>query len=74
VYQVVNVCDLERFENDARVDPAAMKQAGLISDASKPVKVLGEGELTKKLTVAAARFSASAARKIAKVGGAAQQT
>ena len=69
VYQVVNVASLDRFEDGARVDGAALAGAGLIADAGKPVKVLGNGELGKKLTVVASKFSASAAEKIAKAGG-----
>ena len=70
VYQVVNVADLnERFEDGQTVDAAALVAARLIDDASKPVKVLGHGELSKKLTVAADKFSETAAEKIAKAGG-----
>jgi large subunit ribosomal protein L15 len=72
-YQIVNVAALEeRFEADSRVDAEALKAARLIDDAAKPVKVLGRGELSKKLTVVADKFSASAAEKIAKAGGAAE--
>ena len=72
-YQVVNVAALEdRFEAGTRVDAEALKAARLIGDAAEPVKILGRGELTKKLTVVAHRFSASAADKIAKAGGAAE--
>jgi len=55
------------------VDAEALASAGLISDAAKLVKILGAGELTKKLTVVAHQFSASAAEKIAKAGGAAER-
>jgi large subunit ribosomal protein L15 len=72
VYQVVNVGDLNEFDDGARVDAAAMKQAGLIPDAGDLVKVLGDGELSRKLTVAASKFSASAAEKIGKAGGTVQ--
>jgi len=72
-YQVVNVSALEAFEEAARVDPAAMAEARLIGDPDKPVKVLGGGELTKKLTVVATKFSAAAAEKIGKAGGAVEQ-
>jgi large subunit ribosomal protein L15 len=71
-YQVVNVSDLERFEPGSTVDAAALAKANLIPSAKKPLKVLGGGELTRKLTVVAARFSSSAAQKIAKAGGTAQ--
>lgn len=72
-YQVVNVSDLEQFPEGARVDAAALRKAGLIGHAGKPVKVLGDGELKRKLTVAADKFSASAAKKIAEAGGTAEQ-
>ncbi len=73
VYQIVNVAALERFEVGSTVDAAALAAERLIDDAGKPVCVLGSGELTKKLTVVADRFSAAAAEKIAKAGGTAQQ-
>lgn len=69
-YQIVNVSTLEKFDDGARVDPAAMAEARLISHRDRPVKVLGNGELTKKLTVVAAKFSAAALEKITKAGGA----
>ncbi len=72
-YQVVNVASLEDFDNDARVDVDALIRAGLIREDDNPVKVLGNGVLTKKLTVVAAKFSASAAEKIAAAGGTAEQ-
>jgi large subunit ribosomal protein L15 len=73
VYQIVHVADLERFGAGSTVDAAALAKARLIRDAAKPVKVLGDGELTKALTVAAEQFSASAREKITKAGGTAQQ-
>ena len=68
-FQVVNVASLERFDDSARVDAAALGKARLIGDADKPVKILGNGKLTKKLTVVAEKFSAVAAKKIQKAGG-----
>ncbi len=69
-YQVVNVADLEkRFEAGAHVTPAALEGAGLIRDGRSLVKVLGNGELAKKLTVEAHRFSSSAVAKIESTGG-----
>ena len=69
-YEVVNLsCLQEKFEDGARVDAASLCQAGLISDPTALVKILGTGELSKKLTVAAKKFSKSAAEKIAKAGG-----
>jgi len=69
-FQIVNVAALERFEQGVRVDATLLAEARLIEDAARPVKILGNGELTKKLTVAATEFSASAAEKIARAGGA----
>jgi large subunit ribosomal protein L15 len=69
-FQIVNLADLDkRFDAGARVDGAALKSAGLIRDADKPVKVLARGEVSKALTVAVNTFSAAAAEKIAKAGG-----
>ncbi|NLW87660.1 MAG: 50S ribosomal protein L15 [Planctomycetes bacterium] len=72
-YQVVNVCDLEKFEVDAKIDAAALFEAGLISDKAGLVKILGNGELTKKVHVVAGKFSATASEKITKAGGTTQQ-
>jgi large subunit ribosomal protein L15 len=73
-YQIVNVALLEeRFEDGSRVDAQALQAARLIQDAAKRVKVLGNGELKKKLTVVASKFSASAAEKITKAGGSVEQ-
>lgn len=71
VYQIVNVEDLaSRFDEGAHVSVASLEESGLIRDRNKRVKVLGDGELAKKLTVEAHRFSASATRKIEEAGGA----
>jgi len=66
----VNVRDLERFDAGAEVTPQALAEAGLIRNARVEVKILGHGDLTKKLTVSAHAFSASAKEKIEGVGGA----
>jgi len=69
-YAIVNVKALElRFEDGATVDPEALVSARLIRGTDKPVKILGEGELSKKLSVTAAKFSGSAREKIEKAGG-----
>ena len=68
----VNVSALEVFENDSVVDATALKDKGIISKADMPVKVLGNGKLTKKLTVNLNAFSASAAEKITAAGGKAE--
>src|SRR5215207_4781782 len=69
-YQEVNISALEdRFNADAVVTPEAMKVAGLIRNADRPVVILGDGTLSKKLTVSAHRFTKSAVEKIEKAGG-----
>jgi large subunit ribosomal protein L15 len=69
-YLVVNVGDLnERFEDGATVDPAALKKAGLAKGSADGVRVLGTGDVTKKLVVTAHHFSKSAAEKITARGG-----
>ena len=68
-YAIVNVAALNRFEDGAVVDMEALKAAKLIRKELDGVKVLGEGELTKKLTVKATVFSASAKEKIEAAGG-----
>ena len=68
-YAVVNVKSLNKFNDGDVVDCAALLSAGIINTVVDGVKVLGEGELTKKLTVKAAVFSASAKEKIEAVGG-----
>jgi large subunit ribosomal protein L15 len=65
--QAVNVRDLERFDGD--VTPEALKEAGLIRSTRIDVKVLGHGDLTKKLAVSAHLFSKSAREKIEGAGG-----
>ena len=65
--QAINVRDLERF--DGEVTPDTLKEAGLIRNTRVDVKILGQGELTKKLTVSAHLFSATAREKIEKAGG-----
>lgn len=69
-YTPINVSTLEaRFENDAVIDGAALKAARLTKYEDEPVKILGDGELTKKFTVKADKVSASAKAKIEAVGG-----
>ena len=66
----VNVGDLNQFDDGARVDESALRAVGLANGRATGVKVLGDGELTKKLTVSAHAFSASARSKIEAKGGA----
>ena len=68
-YLIVNVEQLNLFENDSVVDAQALVEAGLIKEAIMGIKVLGNGELTKKLTVKANKFSESAKKAIEAAGG-----
>ena len=68
----INVSALEVFENDAVVTIDALKEQGIVKNAKDGVKILGNGELTKKLTVQANAFSASAVEKIEAMGGKAE--
>ena len=72
VYANVKVQDLERFEDGSVVTTQTRIDAGIIKKPLDGVKVLGNGELTKKLTVQVAAYSASAKEKIEKVGGKAE--
>jgi large subunit ribosomal protein L15 len=69
VTDVVNVGDLERFDKGATVDEAALRETRLVQRRGARIKVLGSGEITKKLTVSAHAFSASAKSKIEAAGG-----
>lgn len=69
-YSIVNVCDLEKLDDGAVVDIALLKDKGIVGKVEKyGLKVLGNGELTKKLTVKAAVFTKTAQEKIEKAGG-----
>ena len=71
-YSVVNISDLDQFVDGTVVDADLLKASGLIKKTNDGVKILGNGELTKNLTVKAAAFSASAKEKIEKAGGKAE--
>lgn len=68
-YAVVNLGDLERFDNGTQIDEAMLREAGLVRGSIDGVKILGDGELTKNLAVTASKVSASAKEKIEKAGG-----
>ncbi len=71
-FHVVNIADLDIFDDGATVDQAALIEKGLVKDDRLPVKILGEGELSKKLIVQAGWFSKKAAELIAAKGGSVQ--
>jgi len=71
-YATVNVASLEIFEDGATVTVEDLKKAGLIKKTLDGVKILGNGELTKKLTVEAAKFTETAKNKIEALGGKAE--
>ena len=71
-YAEINVKDLNKFDDGATVDATALMEKGIVKKALDGVKVLGNGEIEKKLTVKAAKFSKSAAEKIEKAGGKAE--
>ena len=71
-YVTINVEVLDRFEDGTEVTPELLKETGVISKICDGVKFLGRGEVTKKLTVKAAKFTASASEKIEKAGGKAE--
>lgn len=68
-YTEVTLAELEKFENGTEVTAELLKEAGVISKINDGIVVLNRGELTKKLTVKAARFTKSAAEKINALGG-----
>lgn len=71
-YAAVNVSELNRFEDGAVVDAEALKAAGVVKKTLDGIKILGNGEISKKLTVKAAKFSTSAKEKIEQAGGKAE--
>ncbi|MBQ4311131.1 MAG: 50S ribosomal protein L15 [Oscillospiraceae bacterium] len=71
-YAIVNVSSLDVFKDDTVVDAELLIAAGIIKKELDGVKILGKGDLTKKLTVKAAKFSESAKEKIEKAGGKAE--
>ena len=72
-YAVVNVSDLERFDNGATVGEAELRKAGLVKGQHDGIKVLGDGKLSKKLSVSATKFSATAKKQIEAAGGSCQE-
>ena len=71
-YAIVNLCDLNQFDNGTVVTPDLLIDAKIIKEIKSGVKILGCGTLEKKLTIKAHKFSASASEEIAKAGGTAE--
>ena len=72
VYAIVNLEDLERFEAGTEVNPQLLMECGLVRKILDGIKILGEGEITKALTVRAHKFTKSAETKLKTAGGAAE--
>ena len=68
-YQIVNLSDLSKIEKKTDIDSVVLKESGLIRSSLKPVKILGNGEIDKKINIVASYFSNSAKNKIEKAGG-----
>lgn len=72
IYQIVNLAQLMVFKENSIVGPADLLREGLIKDEKRPIKILGDGEISKPLTIKAHAFSSSATEKIKKTGGIAE--
>ena len=68
-FQPVNIAALERFEAGSQVTPETLREAGILKHLREPVKILGEGDITRALNVTAHRFSEAARAKIEAAGG-----
>lgn len=68
-FYIVNLADLERFDAGTTIDAPALEAAGLVPDLKLPVKILGDGEMSKKLTIVAAWYSKAAHERIGAAGG-----
>ncbi len=68
-WTIVNIRDLNQFADETLVNPEVLRKTGIIKSLAHPVKVLAEGELTRKLTIQAHRFSRQAVEKIESAGG-----
>jgi len=70
-FQPVNLSTLNRFDDGAAITPESLREAGILKHLREPVKVLGQGAISKKLTISAHRFSDAARAKIEAAGGSA---
>ena len=71
-YSIINISELNKFEDGTVVTPALLKDAGIIKNQQDGIKVLGNGKLEKKLTIQASKFSTSALEKIKEAGSKAE--
>ena len=71
-FTAINVCELERFEAGTVITPELLRETGVIKKVNDGIKILGNGELTKSLTVKASKFTKSAEEKINAAGGKAE--
>ena len=71
-FQIINLSDIEGRDFESEIDPESMKKAGIIKKLRLPIKVLGDGEISKPIVVKANAFSRSAVEKIEKAGGKAE--
>ena len=69
IYQIVNVSDLEKLQGVEEINPEVLRQNRMVRKKSSPIKILGNGQLSRKLTVSANAFSKSAVEKIEAAGG-----
>ena len=72
IYAIINLDDLNKFDDGALVTPEILKDMGLVKNTKDGIKILGQGKLEKKLTVKANKFSSSAKGAIEKIGGKAE--
>jgi large subunit ribosomal protein L15 len=68
-FQIVNICDIVKIQKVSKIDPIVLNKNGLIRSALKPVKILGKGEIDKKISITASSFSETAKNKIENAGG-----
>ena len=68
-FQIVNIGDINNLKDGSIIDPVSLKDSGLIRSSLKPVKILGDGSIEKKIKISASAFSTVAKKKIEKAGG-----
>tara|TARA_B100000287_G_scaffold326448_1_gene310792 strand:- start:472 stop:912 length:441 start_codon:yes stop_codon:yes gene_type:complete len=68
-FQIVNISDIVKIQNVSKIDPVVLNKNGLIRSSLKPVKILGDGDIDKKINITASSFSETAKNKIENAGG-----